>query len=161
MFLGLDQGRVRVGASETFGLYRLPRVIRTFAESHPAIDVELALGPHDVSGSALDRGELDLVYSERQGTGAIASRQVDEAELVVIVTRDHPLALQQRAPASAFEAECFIVESPGSISAAGAAWLGASLPVGTAAVAMEVDSLEALKQMVRAGLGAGVTLAWL
>ncbi len=159
-FLGLDQGRVRVGATETFGLYRLPNVIRAFSGSHPGVEVELSLEPHDLLESALDRGELDLVYSESQGKGAIESRQVDAAELAVIVARDHPLALQQRAPASAFEEDRFIIESPGSVSADGAAWIGANLARGTASVAMEVGSVEALKQMVRAGLGVGVTPAW-
>ena len=158
-YRGLERGRVRVGAEGSLGLYVLPAVLRRFSDEYPAVDVELTLESHADLMRGLGLGRLDLAYSDEpaEGQEGIESEPVGNARLVVAVPRDHPFALQQRAESIEFRDERFIVEGEDSISSRGLRWLAVGFEGGEPQVAMQVGSAEALKQMVRAGLGIAVT----
>ncbi len=158
-YRGLERGRVRVGAVEPLGLYVLPSVLREFSDDHPAIDVELTLEGHADLLNGLQRARLDLAYSDEpaEGVDGVESEPAGNARWVVVVPRDHPFALQQRAESLEFRDERFIVEGTDSVSSRGLRWLVTGFEGAEPQVAMQVGSAEALKQMVRAGLGIAVT----
>ena len=158
-YLGLERGRVRVGAVDALGLYILPDVLRRFSDDHPGVDVELTLEPHVALVRGLEIGRLDLAYSDEsaEGVQGVEAEPVGNARLVVVVPRDHPFALQQRAESGDFRDQRFIVEGPQSASNAGLRWLASGFEGAEPQVAMQVGSAEALKQMVRAGLGVAVS----
>lgn len=158
-YLGLERGRLRVGAVECIGLYLLPNAMRGFAEAHPGIDVELTIEtPSEIAGG-LSSGRLDLGFGDQDAEGkeSVESTRVGSAEYVVITSRDHSLALQQRVPTANVASEIFIVEGEGSPSRRGLQWLAAGMDRQSPNIGMEVTSGDALKRMVRANLGIAVT----
>jgi DNA-binding transcriptional LysR family regulator len=165
-YLGLERGRLRVGAIECIGLYLLPDAMRGFAEAHPGIDVELTIETTDEIAGGLRSGRLDLGFGdeEMEDDEWVEATQIGTAEYVVITSRNHSLALQQKAPSMNVAGETFIVEGDGSPSRRGLQWLTAGMEGRAPNVGMEVTSGDALKRMVQANLGIAVTydfcVAW-
>lgn len=161
-YLGLERGRLRIGAIESIGLYLLPGVMAKFAEAHPAIDVELTLEHPDQIARGLELGRLDFgfVDVEFEGNEAFESLPLGTARLVVITGRQHPLGLQQKSLAAPLAQHTFIVEGKGSPSFRGLEWLAAGMEGAVPSVGMQVTGCDALKQMVRAQLGIAVTYSF-
>ena len=59
------RGRVRFGVSEDLVLTRLPTILDGFRRRHPGVDLELTVGLSENLESAIDRGELDLLFAKR------------------------------------------------------------------------------------------------
>lgn len=55
------EGKVRFGTPDDVGTRILPRVLAQFARSHPAVQVDVMVGPSTGLIGRLDKGELDLV----------------------------------------------------------------------------------------------------
>lgn len=53
-------GTVRLGTPDDYALRYLPQVLRRFADSHPAVDVEVLCAPSEEVVEKLKAGELDL-----------------------------------------------------------------------------------------------------
>jgi DNA-binding transcriptional LysR family regulator len=54
------QGRVRLGTPDDYALRYLPQILRRFAESHPAVEVDVLCAPSVDVVEKLKQGELDL-----------------------------------------------------------------------------------------------------
>ena len=158
-FLGLERGRVRAGAIESMGLYLLPSSMREFGESHPGIDLELTIETPDEIAAGLRSGRMDIGFGDRSlaDEASIESIELRVVEFVVITSREHPLALQQKVPAAKLAGETFIVEGDASPSMWGLEWLASRVDGDGPNVGMQVTSCDALKRMVRANLGIAVT----
>jgi DNA-binding transcriptional LysR family regulator len=93
-FLGLHRGRLAVGASTTVGGYLLPQVFGDFAERHPAIAIELAIGNTRAIQNDVIDGRLDLGLTEGFADSEMLESEVflyDEMVLIAGTTGD-PLA---------------------------------------------------------------------
>jgi DNA-binding transcriptional LysR family regulator len=53
-------GTVRLGTPDDYALRYLPQVLRRFADSHPAVEVEVQCAPSSIVVEMLRAGELDL-----------------------------------------------------------------------------------------------------
>jgi DNA-binding transcriptional LysR family regulator len=75
-------GRIRISAPTTFGHYRLPALLRQFAERYPAVRVEL-----NVTNRNVDLAAENFDFAIRQGvlkdSGMIA-RKLEDARLVLV-----------------------------------------------------------------------------
>lgn len=54
------EGTVRLGTPDDYALSHLPRVLRRFADHHPAVDVDVLCAPSSEVVARLQAGELDL-----------------------------------------------------------------------------------------------------
>jgi len=54
------QGTVRLGTPDDYALRYLPQILRRFADSHPAVEVEVLCAPSDEVIEHIKAGELDL-----------------------------------------------------------------------------------------------------
>jgi DNA-binding transcriptional LysR family regulator len=66
-------GQVRLGTPDDYVLVWLPEILARFAESHPAVEMEVICAPSSELLQRLERGELDLTLisagnGERDGT---------------------------------------------------------------------------------------------
>ena len=163
---GLQRGRLALGASATIGSYLLPAVLGEFKRRHPAVELALTIDNTErIKQRLLDR-TLDLGFTE--GTlpedAELQARVFRQDELVVVAAPDHPLAA--RPPASrkpravTVERMCaqpMILREPGSGTRAvfdqAVARCGGS---GVRDVVLVLDSTEAIKRGVAAGLGLAV-----
>jgi DNA-binding transcriptional LysR family regulator len=96
--LGLEGGRLAVGASTTIGSYLVPRVLGVFHTRHPKVTVELTIGNTKAITEALFDGQLDVGLTEGLPHGdALQHEVLTHDEMVLITSTSHPLARNQRA----------------------------------------------------------------
>lgn len=90
---GTLSGVLTVGVYAPIAPFRFPRVLTTFEEQHPGIDVDLIAGDLEVVRAALTGGdcEIALMYGHGLGPG-FETRILEEVRPHVFVSADHPAA---------------------------------------------------------------------
>ncbi len=161
---GLRRGQLHIGASTTPGVYLLPQVIAQFRKLYPAIQLNLTIDNTLLIEQQIARDELDLGF-----VGGILTRDemaiepFVEDELVAIASPDHPLARERDVCIGTVVREEFVAREAGSATwQCVEAWLKtlrAELNV-----VLRLDSPEAVKKAVAAGLGISIlsrcAVAW-
>jgi DNA-binding transcriptional LysR family regulator len=153
---GLQRGHLAIGASTTIGIYLLPRVLATYQQRYPGIELSLDVGNTGQVIQDLIDGRCDLALVE----GPVSDPRVVSApwledELVLIVPLGNPLAGAGPVTANALADAPFLAREPGSgtrdvVSEALDAW--GIVPH----VLMELGHTEAIKQAVIAGMGVSI-----
>jgi len=150
-----ERGTLSLAASTTPGSYVLPSILRCFAERHPRVDVDVVIGSSAWVAERVARrdvqlglaGELDLP------DGVVAEPFL--ADEVVGIAAPGRLGLRRgRAPLSALADTTLLVREHGSSTRAVSERFlarGGYRP----AKRWELDSNEAIKRSVAAGLGIG------
>lgn len=157
---GVVRGRLRVGGGATATTYLLPPILKRLIKQHS--DVELFVreqGSSDVRRAVAD-GTIDIGIVTMGGREA-AGWHLDEVpwvddELVLILPPGHPL----NAPGVTSFEWADLAETPMVLFESGTAireMLDQAAAIGGVRlrVAMELRSIESIKRMVRAGIGAG------
>ncbi|HEU4631650.1 MAG TPA: LysR substrate-binding domain-containing protein [Gemmatimonadaceae bacterium] len=151
---GLEGGALRVGASTTVATYLLPPILGAFQARHPRVALHVTSGNTRAVARALLGRRLDVALVEGPVDDArLTVEPWRDDELVVIAPPDHPLAVSRRAvPLAALAAEPFVFRERGSGTRAvtEAAFAAHDIRL---RVALTLDSTEAVKQAVAAGLG--------
>lgn len=111
---GLTRGRLRVAVVST-AEYFVPRLLGSFCEKHPGIDISLEVLNRDGVVRRL-RDNLDDLY-----VMSLPPQDIDLEDqaflanpLVLIAPRDHALAGRRRVPLEAFTDERFLLRERGS-----------------------------------------------
>lgn len=148
-----ERGTLALAASTTPGAYVLPGILQCFAERHPGVDVDVVIGSSGWVAERLARREVSLgIAGETPVPDGVVAEPFLEDELVGIAA---PGLLEPRAgglPVEAIAAQTLLGRERGSSTRAVAdRYLTASgyRP----AKRWELDSNEAIKRAVRAGLG--------
>lgn len=153
---GLQRGRLALGASATVGSYLLPAVLGEFRRRYPAVELTLTVGNTEgIRQKLLDRTlDLGLTEGTAPDDAELTVRVFDEDELLIIAPPGHPLANRAR-PISArgLCAEGMILREPGSGTRAVFEQALARCGAGIARAALVLNSTEAIKRSVAAGLG--------
>lgn len=154
---GLLRGTLRIAASMTVAVYRLPATLARFREVFPALRIALLTRNSADAVTLLGAGEADLAIvegpvGELPAQVMVARYGVDR--LVLVVRPDHPLEADAALPLSRLEGLEVVRREPGSGSreVVDRALAGAGVTVATA---LEATGLDTVKQAVLAGLGAG------
>jgi DNA-binding transcriptional LysR family regulator len=162
---GEPRGQLRVGASTTIAQYLLPRLLAGFLEGHPRIELSV-LGANTAQIVAQVKAQkIDIGLIEGPpGTSEVRLESFVEDEIVVVVAAEHPFAAQVGSAPTVAElaAEPLLLRESGSgtrhvvedaLRKAGIALRGLR-------IVMELDSTEAIKSGVEAGLGVGFVSRW-
>ncbi len=152
---GLKRGHLHLTMASTAN-YFAPQLLATFCARHP--DVQITLDVVNRAGllRALEENTTDIVIMGKPPAAMpVHSEIFMENPLVVIAPPDHPWRDRAGIPLSEIATEPFIVREHGSGTRAAVERFLArhdlERPSG-----MEMNSSEAIKQAVRAGLGLGV-----
>ncbi len=149
----LHRGRLAVGASTTPGTYLLPRVLGRYEERFPKIAVTLEIANTRRIQERLLRSELDVgVVGWVASSQNFVTQPLLDDELVVVVGPRHPLVAAGGMPVAALRDYRLILRERGS---------GTREVIETAlrrvelelTPAMELGSMEAIKEAVAEGLG--------
>jgi DNA-binding transcriptional LysR family regulator len=152
---GLRGGRLAVGATESVGTYRVPAMLGAFAKQHP--DVELRMDIADAADllQRLRSRDLDVgIICEMGPAEGVETSSLADERLVPVWGPESPMA-SGKATLERFLEQPFIARERGSgIGRAVDRWLleqeNGPRP------AMELGSLEAMKQAVLSGLGVSI-----
>ncbi len=156
-FTGLKRGTLSVQASQTIASYWLPRHLVAFRQSHPHIEIRLAIGNTAQVAAAVESGTAELGFVE----GAVENEHFDSTpvahdQLVIVVGPGHPWAKRAQLTPSELKDGEWVLREPGSgtrsVFEDCLAHLG--IDPGRLRIALELPSNEAVRAAVEAGLGA-------
>jgi LysR family transcriptional regulator, transcriptional activator of the cysJI operon len=160
---GEHAGHLALGASTTIAQYVLPRLLSDFRREHPRVQPTLISGNTEQIVSAVVQQQIALGFIE----GPAHSRDVKTEpflvdELVLIVPAAHEWAERTSVTCSEIASTPLLMRERGSGTrrvveiALGRHHVKRS----SLKIVMELDSIEAIKSAVEAGLGAGFVSRW-
>ncbi|MGV1045638.1 LysR family transcriptional regulator [Limnohabitans sp.] len=152
---GLTQGRLRVAVVST-AKYFIPRLLGSFCESHPHIDISLEVLNRDGVVQRLRESRDDLYVMTTPPSDMDLQDQVFLANpLVMIAPRGHALSARQRIALSALKNERFLLREKGSGTRLATDRYFAEQSFDPAS-RLELGSNEAIKEAVAGHLGVAV-----
>ena len=153
---GLKQGLLRVGASDTTTCYVLPPVLRRFCERYPGVEIIISNRPSPaILQQVLAREiELGIVTLPVRHAGIVVHRAVTREDVVICSPR-HPLARRLRLKMRDLAAHPLLLLDRGANTRTfidGRFHAAGIVPK----VAMELASIDAIKQLVQLDLGISI-----
>jgi DNA-binding transcriptional LysR family regulator len=153
----MKRGTVRLGVGPTTLTYRLPQVLAGYKRRFPEIELIVLSGNTEYLLSAMQSENLDLavvMQSDVPPKGLIITPLGSE-ELVVVLNQDHPLARKTALDPADLAALRFILYEKNTAMQGLINRYFELLNI-TPRITMEVENNEAIKSLVRAGLGASI-----
>lgn len=156
-------GRLRVGASTTACQYILPTVLREFRQSFPRCVIKIEPGDHGRQLDLLRSGQIDLalVLEPPQAMhDEFTFAPLFQDELRFFVAPLHPWARLGRAPREIIQNETLILYNKTSYTFRLVSDYFREEKI-LLSNFIEFGSMEAIKELVKIGLGAGVLAPWI
>ncbi|MGE5758601.1 MAG: LysR family transcriptional regulator [Sideroxydans sp.] len=152
---GLERGRLNISAVSTAN-YFMPQLLAKFIQAHPKIQVSLSVANRDSVIKQLTDNIADLAIMGQPPAGTeMRAEAFMENPLVVIAAPTHPLVRASKIQPRQLAKETFLLREQGSGTRGVVERFFAghklALPVH-----MEMDTNEAIKQSVQAGMGIGI-----
>ncbi|MGA2599550.1 MAG: LysR family transcriptional regulator [Bryobacteraceae bacterium] len=152
----LRRGTVRLGVGPTTLIYRLPPVLSDYKRRFPDIELFVMAGTTEFLLQELRSQHIDLAIVMRTGPLAgLAVKPLGREELVIAINNDHPFARRRFIePSELASLRLILYEKQTAMQNLVDRYFD-SLRI-TPNIAMEVENNEAIKSLVRAGLGASI-----
>lgn len=152
---GLRQGRLTLSVVNTAN-YFTPRLLAKFCRQHPNINVILQVANRDAVLKQLADNNTDLAIMGQPPEGLdIEAEPFMDNPLVVIAAPDHPLARIKRVRLAQLAQETFLSREKGSGTRSAMERFFSEHHI-QPRIGMEMETNEAIKQAVQAGLGLGI-----
>jgi len=153
---GLAQGTLRIGASPTIATYVVPPMLHAYHTRYPGVELRLVTAPSRVVARLLFEREVDIALVETPvDDDRLSARVWAEDTLVIVAAPTHTLAGRSDLTPAAIAQELFVIREPGS--GTHRLVLRALRSHGVVPHRrLEVDSTEAITQIVAAGLGTAI-----
>jgi DNA-binding transcriptional LysR family regulator len=160
---GETRGRLALGASTTIAQYLLPRLAGEFLAAFPAIQLSIISGNTSDVVAALADGRIGLGLIEGpSGRTDVKCEPFVEDEIVLVVPPAHEYAATGSIEPADLKPASIILRERGSGTreVVEEALKRARLDVRRLRIALELDSTEAIKSAIAAGLGVGFVSRW-
>ncbi len=156
----LNGGTLIIGASQTTGTYLMPQMIGLFRKKYPEVSVQLHVHSTRRTAWSVANGQVDLaiiggeIPADLQDSLEITPYAEDE--LALILPTSHELAQVGALPIEElYKLQFITLDSQSTIrKAIDRVLLDSGVDPRQLAIAMELNSIEAIKNAVQAGLGA-------
>jgi len=156
-------GRLRVGASTTACQHILPTVLREFRQSYPKCVIRIEPGDHGQQLDLLRGGHVDLAFvlePPASALGEFTFVQLFQDELRFLVSPLHAWAKAGRAPRESIENETLVLYNKSSHTFRLVSEYFRDEKIALSNI-IELGSMEAIKELVKIGIGAGVLAPWI
>ena len=152
---GLEQGKLTLSVVNTAN-YFTPRLLAKFCQMHPNINVILQVANRDAVLKQLADNSTDLAIMGQPPDGLdISAEPFLDNPLVVIAAPTHPLAKLKRVRLAQLAQETFLSREKGSGTRSAMERVFAEHQI-QPRISMEMETNEAIKQAVQAGMGLGI-----
>ncbi len=157
---GMVRGKITLAASSTPGTYLVPRLLRRFQDCHPDVEPTLLVGD--------SRDVLSWLHEYRIGIGIVGETVMEEGlireeigqdELRLVVDASNSLGGATEVTGKDISGLTLFLREHGSSTRAGAETLLCGWMQDFSRI-VELNSTEAIKQAVIAGLGVAVLSSW-
>ena len=156
-------GRLRVGASTTACQHILPTVLREFRQRYPKCEIRIEPGDHGQQLDILRGGGIDLAIvlePPPQAMMEFTFVPLFQDELRFIVAPQHPWAGAGHVPRESVESETLVLYNKSSQTFRLVTEYFREEKISLTNV-IELGSMEAIKELVKIGIGAGVLAPWI
>lgn len=154
-------GRLRVGASTTACQYLLPTVLREFKQSFPKAVITIEPGDHAQQVELLLSNRIDLaIMLLPETTSEFEFVPLFEDELRFLTSPMHPWAAKRRMSRDSLETETLIHYNKSSYTFRLVSEYFREEHF-TFGHAIELGSMDAIKELVKIGVGVGVLAPWI
>ncbi|MFM7602818.1 MAG: LysR family transcriptional regulator [Pseudanabaena sp.] len=156
----LNGGTLIIGASQTTGTYLMPQMIGLFRKKYPEVSVQLHVHSTRRTAWSVANGQVDLaIIGGEIPADLLDSLEITpyaEDELALILPTSHPLAQMGSLPIEElYKLQFITLDSQSTIrKAIDRVLLDSGVDPRQLTIAMELNSIEAIKNAVQAGLGA-------
>ncbi len=145
-------GSLRLGSALTISTYVLPKILRSFYQRYPGVDVVIRTGRSEQVLNMLLSDEVQVGLVRSLANVEVETIHIYDDEIVLVCYPAHPFATTGKTTVAAASSEPIVLFDRGS------SYYGLINGFFREAgvipnVAMELDSLEATKRMVEEGLG--------
>ena len=152
---GLEQGKLTLSVVNTAN-YFTPRLLAEFCRRHPNISMILQVANRAAVIKQLADNSTDLAIMGQPPDGLdISAESFMKNPLVVIAAPDHPFAKLKRIKLARLAQETFLSREPGSGTRSAMERVFAEHQI-QPRISMEMETNEAIKQAVQAGMGLGI-----
>ncbi|MGC2049513.1 MAG: LysR family transcriptional regulator [Gallionella sp.] len=152
---GPGQGKLTLSVVNTAN-YFTPRLLAKFCRRYPGINVNLHVANRDAVLKQLADNSTDLAIMGQPPDGMdVSAESFLDNPLVVIAAPRHPLAGQKRVKFARLATETFLSREPGSGTRSAMERIFAEHHI-QPRISMEMETNEAIKQAVQAGMGLGI-----
>lgn len=152
---GLEHGKLTISVVNTAN-YFTPQLLARFCQRYPSINVNLHVANRDAVLKQLADNRTDLAIMGQPPDGLeISAESFLDNPLVVIAAADHPLAKLKRIKFARLADETFLSRELGSGTRSAMERVFAQHKI-QPRISMEMETNEAIKQAVQAGMGLGI-----
>jgi DNA-binding transcriptional LysR family regulator len=152
---GLEQGKLTLSVVNTAN-YFTPQLLAKFCQRHPKINVILQVANRDAVLKQLADNSTDLAIMGQPPDGKdLSAESFLDNPLVVIAAPNHPLAKLKRVKFARLAEETFLSREQGSGTRSAMERVFAQHKI-QPHISMEMETNEAIKQAVQAGMGLGI-----
>jgi DNA-binding transcriptional LysR family regulator len=152
---GLERGHLNISVVSTAN-YFMPQLLAKFIQAHPKIQVSLSVANRDAVVKQVAENIADLAIMGQPPVGTdMRAEAFMENPLVVIAAPTHPLARARKIQPKQLAKETFLLRERGSGTRGVVERFFASHELALP-THMEMDTNEAIKQSVQAGMGVGI-----
>ena len=152
---GLGQGRLTLSVVNTAN-YFTPQLLARFCRRYPGINVNLHVANRDAVLKQLADNSTDLAIMGQPPEGMdVSAESFLDNPLVVIAAPGHPLTKLKRVKFARLATETFLSREPGSGTRSAMERIFAEHGI-QPHISMEMETNEAIKQAVQAGMGLGI-----
>ena len=152
---GMKQGQLKLAVITT-AKYFVPRLLGSFCQKYPNIDVTLKVTNHKTIQQRMLNNEDDLyIVSNPPQEIDLYSQSFLDNPLVVVANKNHNLARKTNIPITSLDREPFIMREQGSGTREAVLKLFSKNNI-SVKVRLELGSNEAIKQAIIGGMGISV-----
>ncbi len=151
-------GQLSIAASSTAATYLLPPLLKKFVEHYPGVKLSVFTGSSARVADMVESNSVDIgIVMDNQQRASITRVEFAHYATPLVVYASHPLALVHSKPLSLSELDGvpLIVMHRGTTLRAYVDGIFSAAGM-KLAISMELDNVEAIKQMVAAGLGIAI-----
>jgi DNA-binding transcriptional LysR family regulator len=153
---GIEGGRLNIAVATTVN-YFATRILAEFNRHFPNVGISLEVTNREGLLDKLARNETDIVLMGQPPDNIdIEAEAFMDNPLVIIAHPGHALASGERVTLDQLKDETFLMREPGSGTRSALERLCSAQGISLIGSGMEMNSNEAIKQGVQAGLGLGV-----
>lgn len=154
------KNHLRIGTSTTICEHILPVVLREFQDSFPRSRISIHAGDAPSILERVASAEIDIAITlEPDEPQSADFRPLFSDELAFVLSTSHPFCNKQKLTREALAAEQYIVYGKTSLTYQMAKRIFRELDIPNPSI-MELGSFNAINQMAKLGLGAGVMAPW-